>query len=54
MYWNGYSGTVTGSGGRLGCDGAMRLHGPHVKRASFIAAVMPGQNTDDFALDIIP
>ena len=45
MHWKGYAGGVVGSGGALGCEGAMRLHWLQLALWDLMAVVMPGQNT---------
>ena len=52
-HWNGYRGGTVGVGGALGCEGAMRLQWLHLFLRLMMSDVMPGQNTDVSALDII-
>ena len=40
-------------GGALGWDGAILLQGVHCARMSLMAGVMPGQKTEDSALEHI-
>ena len=53
MDWKGYTGIAGGVGGGLGCDGAMRLQWEHRARIPQMADVIPGQNTDASAREVM-
>ena len=41
------------TGGSLACEGAMRLQSLHSSRVLEMQSVIPGQNSEDLALDVI-
>ena len=44
---------MVGVGGALDWDGAIRLHWAHVALVAVIGDVIPGQNTDASARDVV-
>ena len=53
MHWKGYTGRLGAVGGAFGCDGAIPLQGVQWALNSVMADDIPGQNTDDSALEDI-
>ena len=53
MYWKGYTGKAGGVGGMAAWEGAIPLQILQSVLVAAMSAVIPGQNMDDSALDII-
>ena len=53
MHWNGYSGRVGGVVGSAACDGAILLQCGQLALVAWISFVMPGQNIDASAFDVM-